>query len=109
MATAATLLGTIEFFDAKQLTQSYRFLEVCYANKHSALLATDFVAGDIQLRAAAPNTLLWHELLNSVVELLDAELDGEDKPLVAIFQLGTLFGSREQLKTFEGMSTLSTL
>ena len=100
---AAAASRTIESVDAKQLTQGYRVFEVRYANKHSAILAIDFVADDIQFTAAAPNALLRHELLNSVVELLDAELDEQDKPLVAILQLGTSLGSREQLKKFERM------
>ena len=103
VAAAASLLGTIESFDAKQLAQGYRVFEVRYANKHSAVLATDFVAGDIQYTAAAPNALLQDELLNYVVELLDAELNEEDKPLVTILQLGTSSGSEEQLKKNERM------
>ena len=47
--------------------------------------------------------MIRDELLNSVVEVLDAEADDEYKLLVAILQLGTCYGCREQLKTFERM------
>ena len=69
VAAAASFLGTIESFDAKQLAQGSRVLEVRCAKKQSAVLPTDFVPGDITFPAAAPNALLRDELLNSVVVL----------------------------------------
>ena len=98
VAAAAPRLGTIESLHAKQLCQGLRVFEVRYANKEMAGLAIDFLVGDIHFMAAVPSALLRNELLESVIDMLDEETAEADKPLVAILQVGTANGSRDQLQ-----------
>ena len=89
VAAAASLLGTMELFDAKQQSGSTHTFEFRYTNKQSAALATDFTAGDIIFTAAVPNALLCNQLITSISELLENDCSDEDNTLVSVLQVGS--------------------
>ena len=92
VAALASLLGTIEFSDAKQRSGSTRTFEVRYTDKISAVLAMDFTARDIVFTAAVPNPLLRNQLINSISELLKTDCSEQDKALVSFLQVGSPLG-----------------
>ena len=103
VAAAASLLGTIKCFDAKQQSGSTCTFEVRYTDEPSAALATDVTAEDIIFTAALPNAVLRNQLITSISELLENDSSEEEKALVSVLQVGSSLASREPLQKFERM------